>query len=147
MSSVILLKSNINDLNLFTSSIKSEHKFVTYQENMIINDILKLIKSDTKYLTFVYHFPGHYVVPFFPDNFENIKEKSKFSCVGKKVIPTCIAMAMTTILESVPKPGRSRRGTHRSRTIELIKNVDQPSVISKRSATPCASTDHGAFPI
>jgi hypothetical protein len=66
---------------------------------------------------------------------------------GKKVTPIWIAVAITAIFAKVPNPGLSLSGIHRSRTTELIANVDQPIVISKRFDTPWANTDQGALPM
>jgi hypothetical protein len=51
------------------------------------------------------------------------------------------------MFEIVPNPGFSLRGIHKSKTNVLIAKVDQPIVISSLPETPCANTDHGAFPM
>jgi hypothetical protein len=56
-------------------------------------------------------------------------------------------MAINAMLDKVPNPGFSFSGIHSSNTSELMPNVDQPIVMSKRFDIPCAKTDHGAFPI
>ena len=58
-----------------------------------------------------------------------------------------MAAAMIAILARVPNPGFSFNGIHNNKTTVLIAKVDQPIVMSSLPATPCASTDHGAFPI
>jgi len=63
------------------------------------------------------------------------------------VTPTWMAAAINAMFERVPNPGFSLNGIHKRSTNELIANVDQPIVISSRFEIPCASTDHGAFPI
>ena len=54
---------------------------------------------------------------------------------------------MIAILARVPNPGISLSGIHSNKTRVLIAKVDQPIVMSNLPETPCAKTDHGAFPI
>ena len=68
------------------------------------------------------------------------------SGVGSTVTITCRARAMTTALLMVPRPGRSRRGIHRSSTTTLIRKVARPIEIGRRELRPWARTVQGAFP-
>ena len=75
MTSLLLINSDVEDINVLISSIKSEHKYLIYKDNEIkIDDVLKLFDNNTKYLTFIYHFPGYYEVPFF----RNRKAQNKY---------------------------------------------------------------------
>lgn len=77
MSSILLINSDIQDLDIFISCIKSEHKYLVYKENETkIEDVLNLFDDNTKYLTFVYHFPGYYEVPFFINRTPNRKYRN-----------------------------------------------------------------------
>ncbi len=92
MSSLIIIDSNIKDLDIFQNSIKKEHKIIINNNNISNQEIYNNINDEIKYLTFVYHFQGFYQIPFFnnqkysefsyfSDNLiellQNVKEKSK----------------------------------------------------------------------
>jgi hypothetical protein len=66
---------------------------------------------------------------------------------GKIIVPIWINDAISTIFESVPKPGFSCKGIHRRRTKTLMKNVAHPMDKLVFKVTPSARTVQGAFPI
>jgi hypothetical protein len=66
---------------------------------------------------------------------------------GKLVTPNCIAIAIITMFEIVPNPGRSPNGHQKKRTIAEIKKVAEPILIPVFKEIPCAKTDHGALPV
>ncbi len=65
MSSLIIIDSNIKDLDIFQNSIKKEHKIIINNNNISNQEIYNNINDEIKYLTFVYHFQGFYQIPFF----------------------------------------------------------------------------------
>ena len=90
MTSVLLINPNIPDLKLFLSSIKPEHKYIIYKKNETkIDDVLKLFTDNTKYLSFVYHFPGYFEIPFFMNPDETDRKFNNFSNEFIKLLEKC----------------------------------------------------------
>src|SRR3712207_7785281 len=61
--------------------------------------------------------------------------------------PRSTLFPYTTLFRSVPRPGRSRRPNHASRTAALAASVARPMEMPTCSPTPSARTVHGETPM
>ena len=60
---------------------------------------------------------------------------------------TLTVKPMSTVLSSVPRPGRTCRGSHRTSTAQPTRTMTVPTEIPVCSLMPTCSTSHGARPM
>lgn len=61
----IIIYQEIEDENLFLSSIHQNTKILKYNDNTTNDDLINLIDENTQYIGFVFHYQGYNKIPFF----------------------------------------------------------------------------------